>query len=324
MMQSVLITGGMGFLGGRVAQLLHSDDRLSIKLGSRQSQGQLEWLPGVEVLTMEWESSSSLALVCEGVDVLIHLAGLNAEECLADPIAAFNVNVINTARLMEAARLAGVKRVIYFSTAHVYSRKMNGKIDESVLTKNFHPYASSHRAAEDIVFSTCDFGIEAVALRLSNGFGAPAHPSVNAWTLLVNDLCRQAVYSGHIRLRSSGLQCRDFITLEDVARVVLHMVHLPRSELSDGLFNVGSGRSSTVNEMVELIQERCAKVLGHTPILTRGVECLGDSILNFDYRCDKLFSTGFALQGNAEQEVDNILKLCTLTRRPQAERGAFI
>lgn len=306
----VLVTGGLGFIGGRVAQLLASDSEITLKLGSRKAQESPEWLPDVKVLEMDWCSLQSLTLACKGVDVVVHLAGMNHNDCLSDPIAAIEANVVNTARLMQAAKVAGVKRVIYFSTAHVYGPSLVGKIDEFTLTKNFHPYATSHKAAEDVVFATANENMNAIVLRLSNGFGVPAHTSVNAWMLLMNDLCHQAVTLGSMTLRSTGLQHRDFITLEDVSRVVVHMIALPKNQIGDGLFNVGSGNSSRVIEMVELIQSRCKKVLGYSPNIIRPKPIQNEENSDLDYRIDKLLSTGFTLRGNPAIEIDEILRMC--------------
>jgi len=306
----VLVTGGMGFVGGRVSQSLAKSGDFSISLGSRAAQANPCWLPSAQVVAMDWRSLQGLTLACEGMDTLVHLAGMNATDCLRDPVAALEVNVVNTTRLMQAAKVAGVKRVIYFSTAHVYGPRLVGKIDEFTLPKGLHPYATSHRAAEDVVLAAANSDMDSVVLRLSNGFGVPAHMEVNAWMLLMNDLCRQAVTLRSMTLRSTGMQRRDFITLSNVASVVAHMIALPSNQIGDGLFNVGCGKSSRVIDMVELIQTRCAEVLGYTPEIIRPQSAEGDESPSLDYRIDKLLNTGFILTGNPVLEIDETLRMC--------------
>jgi UDP-glucose 4-epimerase len=310
MKHRILVTGAMGFVGGRVAQSLakHGDVRLT--LGSRTAQANPDWLPSAQIVAMDWRSPQSLTLACDGIDTLVHLAGMNDTDCLRDPVAALEVNAVNTARLMQAAKVAGVKRVIYFSTAHVYGPSLVGKIDEFTLPKGRHPYATSHRAAEDVVLAAANENMDSIVLRLSNGFGVPAHSAVNAWMLLMNDLCRQAVTLRSMTLRSTGIQRRDFITLEDVSRVVAHMVDLPNTKVGDGVFNVGSGKSLRVIDMVELIQIRCTEVLGYTPEIVRPQPAESDESPNLDYRVDRLLSTGFKLSGNPDLEIDGILSMC--------------
>jgi UDP-glucose 4-epimerase len=310
MKNRILITGGMGFVGGRVAQSLAKRDDALIILGSRTLNASSHWLPSAEVVTMDWRCPKNLALICDRIDTIVHTAGLNDAECMKDPVAALEVNAVNTARLMEAAKLAGVKRVIYISTIHVYGHNLIGQIDESALTQSRHPYATSHRAAEDVVLSFSNFNLEGIILRLSNGFGVPAHPAVNVWTLLINELCRQAVTLRSMTLHSAGLQYRDFITLEDVSRVVIHMIGLPKSKISGGIFNVGSGKSTQIIAMAKLIQIRCTELLGYTPKIHHPPPDIDDKIFNFDYKIDKLIETGFYLTGNQELEIDNILQMC--------------
>lgn len=311
MKHRVLVTGGMGFVGGRVAQSLAKSGDVLITLGSRTAQSNPCWLPNAKVVTMDWCSIESLILACDSIDTLVHLAGMNNTDCLLDPVGALEVNAANTARLMQAAKLAGVERVIYFSTAHVYGPSLVGQIDESTLPKGLHPYATSHRAAEDVVLAAANANMDSIVLRLSNGFGAPAHQAVNAWMLLTNDLCLQAVTSRSMTLRSTGMQRRDFITLHDVSRVVAHMITLPTNKIGDGLFNVGSGKSLRVIDMVELIQLRCTELMGYVPEIMCPQPALNERSSNLDYRIDKLLSTGFTLRGDPVLEIDQTLRMCS-------------
>ena len=311
MKHKVLVTGGMGFVGGRVAQSLAKSGDDLITLGSRTAHSTPCWLPNAKVVTMDWCSIESLILACDSIDTLVHLAGMNNTDCLLDPVGALEVNAANTARLMQAAKLAGVERVIYFSTAHVYGPSLVGQIDESTLPKGLHPYATSHRAAEDVVLAAANANMDSIVLRLSNGFGAPAHQAVNAWMLLTNDLCLQAVTSRSMTLRSTGMQRRDFITLHDVSRVVAHMITLPTNKIGDGLFNVGSGKSLRVIDMVELIQLRCTELMGYVPEIMCPQPALNERSSNLDYRIDKLLSTGFTLRGDPVLEIDQTLRMCS-------------
>jgi UDP-glucose 4-epimerase len=308
--RKVLVTGGIGFVGGRLAQSLTAGGDSEVILGSRIKHTSLSWLPNAKVIDMDLNSEQSLLSACKGIDLVVHLASMNDTECLNDPAAALQVNAVNTARLVEAAKVSGVKRIIYLSTAHVYSPNLIGRIDETTLPKGRHPYATSHRAAEDVVLAAANADMESIVIRLSNGFGVPAHPNVNAWMLLVNDLCRQAVTSKIMVMRSSGLQQRDFITLDDVTRAIDHMLNLPKIKLGDGLFNVGNGKSMRVIDMVRLIQMRCTEVLGFTPKIIRPEPTFDEKSENLHYCVEKLLSTGFNLNRKTNDEIDELLRMC--------------
>ena len=149
-------------------------------------------------------------------------------------------------------------------------------------------------------------------LRLTNGFGYPMHPGVNRWTLLTNDLCRQAIDRQRLVLKTTGTQYRDFITLHDVARALSHFLFAVPEDWQDGLFNLGGNRSITIFEMakhVARIYSRCAGV-SEIPIETRSTTNNGAAEKKFEVSISKLLSTGFHLKGCLEDEIRNTFEIC--------------
>lgn len=311
MSRLILVTGGFGYVGGRVAQELAASPQRQVVLGSRAPRPAPAWLPGAQQRTLDWNSPASLEAACEGVHAVLHLAAMNEIDAAKDPAGALIANGVNTVRLLQAAQAKGVQRFLFLSTAHVYGAPLAGRIDETTPARPRHPYASSHRAGEDVVLAARDEGrIGGIAVRLSNGFGAPAHPEVDRWTLLVNDLCRQAARERKLVLRSAGLQRRDFVTLHDTARALVHLLESPDAGLGDGLFNLGGRRAMKVIEMAELVQARCAAVLGYRPDIQKPAPAAGETSLDLDYRIDKLIGTGFELSGDFAGEIDATLRFC--------------
>ncbi|TVQ57788.1 MAG: SDR family oxidoreductase [Spirulina sp. DLM2.Bin59] len=314
---NVLITGGFGYLGGRIAVALAQTQQ--VYLGSRRVRPAPDWLPQAQTVAMDLRDPQSLATALRGMNAVVHLAAMNEHECVADPHQAVVVNTLGTLQVLEAAIAAGVERFIYFSTAHVYGSPLVGDITEATLPQPNHPYAITHRAAEDFVLAAHrQQRITGIVVRLSNGFGVPTHPHVNRWTLLVNDLCRQVVATRQLRLKSSGLQQRDFIPLADVARMVEHLLQLPSQDCQDGLFNVGSGRSLTILAMVQRIAAVCEQELGFTPIIDRptGSTDSAPPQLDLHYHCQKIEATGFHLTGNTDHEIAQTLALCRDSGEP--------
>ena len=306
-----LITGGFGYLGGRLAQFLVNQAGYTILLGARQQTRSPDWLSHVEVVQTRWDSPASLEQICIGVNAVVHLAGMNAQDCTTDPVAALEVNGLDTARLLNAAIKQGVKRFIYLSTAHVYGNPLAGVITEETCPTNLHPYATSHRAGEDVVRAAHQRGeIEGIVIRLSNGYGAPTHKDANCWMLLINDLCRQAVITQEMVLRSTGLQRRDFVPLTDACRAIGHLLVLPRQDLGRSIFNVGGKTTSTVWEVACLIQERCEATLGFLPQLNRVVPQADETIAELDYRLDAILQTGFQPSADRIEEIDQLIKFC--------------
>jgi UDP-glucose 4-epimerase len=308
----ILITGGFGYIGGRLAQYLARATAAQPVLGSRQPNSPPDWLPTARVVETRWQSADALREICEGVDAIVHLAGMNARDCTADPVQALEVNGLATARLLGIAAAAGVKRFVHVSTAHVYGSPPSGSLSESSATTSLHPYATSHRAGEDVVRFMHERGdITGVVIRVSNSFGAPAHQHANCWMLLVNDLCRQAVSSGQMTLSSSGIQRRDFVTLTDLCRAVTHLLNLEAHLLGDGLYNVGGAWAPTIIEMAERIATCCQQILGCRPQIIRSPVRAAEESSELDFRIDKLLGTGFKLMRGIDSEIIGALEFCS-------------
>ena len=314
MSRQVLITGGFGYLGGRIAVEIAREASHSVRLGSRKNQPPPAWLPEACTVSMNVLEPQTLTAAMRDIHAVVHLAAMNENECVANHGRAVSINTLGALNVLQAAIDAGVERLIYFSTAHVYGAPLAGHITEDTLPRPIHPYAISHRAAEDFVLAAHDQKrIAGIVVRLSNGFGAPTHPAVDRWTLLVNDLCRQAVRTGKMVLRSNGLQQRDFVTLEDIGRGVGHLLGLARELCEDGLFNLGGGASMSIWEMTQRIASRCQATLGFTPELIRAGSTSDPPPPSLRYDCQKLQKTGFRLNSVLERELDDTLILCART-----------
>jgi len=249
------------------------------------------------------------------VQAVVHLAAMNAYECAADPGKSVLVNTLGTLNVLNAAIAAGLERFIYFSTTHVYGAPLVGHITEQTVPRPIHPYAITHYAAENFVLAAHNQNkITGIALRLSNGFGAPTHPDVDCWTLLVNDLCRQAVQTHKMVIRSNGLQQRDFIPLIDVGRAVRRLIGLPSGDCADGLFNLGGKASLSVWEMAKRIAQRCQIKLGFLPDIERPEFQENEQVEALRYNCEKLLETGYTLKSGIDDAIDETLLFCVKER----------
>lgn len=309
---SVLVTGGLGYVGGRIVERLCQRTDCKLKVGTRgTSSDKPSWLEVGDLVAMDFSDLTSLRSACRSVDVIVHMAALNENDSMVDPLAALTVNGMGTLKLLQAARQESVKRFIYFSTAHVYGAPLSGHITEQTLPRPMHPYAITHRTAEDFVLAAHDKKeVTGIVVRLSNAVGAPIMPSVNRWTLVANELCRQAVTENRLVLRSSGLQRRDFIPLTDVVNAVEHLLVLPARECGNGLFNLGGGISHSILEIAKLIAQRAGTVLGAVPELEVMSAGLAEKENVLQYDVTKLQETGFRGVGEIGMEIDDTLRMC--------------
>jgi UDP-glucose 4-epimerase len=240
------------------------------------------------------------------------LAALNEIECARDPQRAFIINSLGTLNLLIAAEQVGVNKFIYFSTAHVYGEPLQGFISESSVCRPVHPYAITHKSAEDFVLAARDKGrIDGIVVRLSNGIGAPAFSGVNRWTLVGNDLCRQAIRDQKIVLKSSGVQKRDFIALQDVCRAVKHLIGSAAISRTDGLFNLGGDCCLSISNIAEMVVAEYQKMTGISIKIERPEERVADkAAVDLTYCIEKIKSSGFAPMSITHDAIRETLESC--------------
>jgi len=254
---TIAVTGASGYLGSRFAvDLGMADARALVRVAA-------PWLavPQVEIDVLD--PVEHLVKALDGADVVIHLAGHNEVVAREDPDRAIAETVVGTRHVVEAATLAGVRRVVYVSTVHVYGDRLapGATIDEEVAPAPRSAYSIARLASEHLVMG----GPSPVVLRLTNAVGPPVHPEVNRWTLVAADLCRTVTATGELVLHSTGQQCRDFIALDDVARICL--ATLDPEAVAPGTYNLASGVSMTVRALATLVQDRVELRTGVRPPL---------------------------------------------------------
>ncbi len=310
--RKILITGGLGYLGGRIADSLKRNyPETTIILGTRRKFSKIpDWAKSFQTIHLDLCNTSSIEEAVVASDTIIHLAALNEHDSFKNIESAWETNAMGTQALLSSANRAGVRRFVYFSTFHIYGNCV-GTITEDSPTQSHHPYATTHRAAEDMIrFYQHYENMDTLTLRLSNGFGYPMDTKINRWTLVFNDLCRQAVTSGKIVVKSTGKQHRDFITLHDVGAVIGHFLFTIPNQWEDGLYNLGGENSLSIKEVAKIITKVYRKKYGKSiPVQIDGRD---DGAINNPvcFSIDKLKKTGFRLTGNMEREIEQTFSLC--------------
>jgi UDP-glucose 4-epimerase len=208
---------------------------------------------------------------------------------------------------------------VYLSTVHVYGSALveGAVIDEKVAADPVSTYAMARLQSEEVIKS-CAGATEVVVLRLTNGVGPPVDPSVDRWSLVANDLCRQAVCHGTLRLATDGMQWRDFVALSDVDRILLAAA-APET-LAAGIYNVGSGRPTRVCELADLIA-RLAPSHGLGPATVEAPPATGDPPLAYQVNVERLAAAGLRPTTALDIALSDTLSFCSEHRHRLCEKA---
>jgi len=311
MTHRVLVVGGFGTIGGRLSERLENTTDVALRLSSRTPRTAPAWAPHASTCVGDVTNASGWSEALHGIDSVVHLVSLPDFAAKENPDLAWKVGVEGTRIVLDASLEAGVKRFIFLSTGHVYGTPYVGHITEDTSTNPQQPYASTHLEAEHLIAAAHGRGsIEGVRVRLSNGFGYPKRPDNEIWQIIINDLCRQAVTTGKLELRTPGMQRRNFIPYVGVCTALVHLIKI--ANVGDGLFNLGSTVTMTIADAARRVQERAGHVLGQELPLTIP-DGAGESSPELFYDSSKIRSTGLTLTDDLDLEIDALLRYCAET-----------
>lgn len=266
-MSRVLVTGAGGYIGGRLLQAM-AEHGVELRALVREPAPGLPVDPVICDLSAP-QADIPLRAACQGMDAIVHLAGEDEVLAAREPARALAATLIAAERVAEAYAQAGVRRLIYLSTVHVYGARMipGSTLEEDMRVEPRSAYAISRLASEHVAAATASDSSQLVILRLTNSVGAPHHPQVDRWTLVANDLCRQGATEGRLRLRSSGTQWRDFVPLSWVCSAICAAAGLGDVDLPPATYNLGSGQPVTVRTLATMVQDCFEQMTGARPEL---------------------------------------------------------
>lgn len=247
----VLVTGATGFIGAYTVRALVEAGFEVHGVDLRPASPARPLPPGVRLHRLDVVSEPFLRLVRRlRPDGVVHLAAqTRVAESVRDPEADFAVNVAATARLVRAAAEAGCRRFVFASSAAVYGDPPRLPVDEEAPCRPRSPYGLHKLLAETYVRAWAEAqGMESVVLRYANVYGPGQAPDLEGGVV--------AVFVERIRRRlplpvhGDGLQTRDFVYVEDVARANLLALTAP---IRQAVCNVSTGRETSVRQLAEAV-----------------------------------------------------------------------
>ena len=307
---NILLAGGTGYIGGRLAAYL-AEIGHAVTVLTRKPKGSYSQIDHVKFLEINWANFDLDSSICDGVDVVINAAGMTSYEAELKPTAALELSKNVTKQLLEAS-LDKANRFIQLSTFHVYRKHPNAVINEYSDTDGTHPYAREHLASEKLVNNSQ--GLEGTVLRLANVFGPPNENDGDCWNLAINQMCRDAFTNKAISLNSSGMQMRNFLPISELIELMGNLISHP--DRLPALINIRGEATISIKEAVEVVRSRCQIKMGFMPSLISEQDNAQDASDFFQFQSIYQDQIYFPPPVSIESEIDSIFDY--LIRRAKA------
>lgn len=254
--QTALVTGGAGFVGSHLVDRLVSDGyRVRIvdnfATGREKNIAHLCANPNVDLERVDICDGDALAPLFGGIDAVFHLAGLaDIVPSIERPADYYRTNVDGTFNVMQAAREARVKRVVYAASSSCYGLAQTIPTPENAPILPEYPYALTKYLGERIVMHWGKvYEIPVTSLRLFNVFG-PRSRTTGTYGAVFGVFLAQKLAGKPYTVVGDGTQTRDFTFVSDVADA---FVRAAEADAGGRIFNVGSGGTYPINKLVALL-----------------------------------------------------------------------
>jgi len=254
-MMRALVTGGAGFIGSHIVERLLSNNWDVVVLDDL-SGGKMEniaqFLERVEFVKGSITDGKAVKKAIADVDYVFHEAAVvSVQASFLEPQKTMLVNVEGTKTLLDEALDAGVKRVIFASSAAVYG-SAEPPIREDFELKPLSPYGESKVAGEQLMREYAKKGLETVSLRYFNVYGPRQNPS-SQYSGVITRFVHKMLNGERPVIYGDGNQTRDFIFIEDV--VSANILAAKNKNAAGDVFNIGSGVPLTINQLVGILSE---------------------------------------------------------------------
>ncbi|MBE0428995.1 MAG: NAD-dependent epimerase/dehydratase family protein [Thermoleophilia bacterium] len=252
----VLITGGAGFIGSHTAELLIKaghEVRVLDDFSAGNSSNLATVKKEIDLVEADILDLETVSAACLHIEVVFHLAAISSvEQSIQEPLRTHAVNASGTLNVLEAARRASVRRVIYSSSAAVYGDHPELPKKESSPVQPRSPYAWHKLSSEFYGQTYAELsGLEFIALRYFNVYGPRQDPE-SPYSGVLSIFVRSALDEKPLIIYGDGLQTRDFIHVSDVARV--NLLAAEAKPPQPPVINVGTGGETRIIDAAEMIQ----------------------------------------------------------------------
>ncbi len=256
-MSEYLVTGGAGFIGSNlVMKLLSLDHKVRVldNFATGRRNNILPFVDKIQLIEGDLRSYHIVREAVSGVDFVLHQGALpSVPRSVKDPITTNEVNVSGTLNVLDAARDAKVKRVVFASSSSIYGDSDVLPKKETLLPNPISPYAASKLAAEKYcqVFYRA-YGLETVCLRYFNVFG-PRQDPTSQYSAVIPKFISAALADRPVTIYGDGEQSRDFTYVDNV--VGANLIACEKDEIGGMVMNIACNERITLNHVVGYLRE---------------------------------------------------------------------
>ena len=249
-----LVTGGAGFIGSHIVEQLISLGHEVVVVDNEYSDNEnFYWRKDTYNVNIDI-TDKALKNAFTNVDYVFHLAAeARIGPAIENPVNAVNINTMGTCNVLQCAREAGVKKVMYSSTSSGYGLNTSPNI-ETQPDDCLNPYSVSKVAGEKICKMYTDlYGLKTVIFRYFNVFGERA-PKKGQYAPVIGIFLRQLTAGEKLTIVGDGEQRRDFVYVKDVANAnIMAALSNADEEAYGQVYNVGTGKNYSVNDIASFI-----------------------------------------------------------------------
>ena len=252
-----IVTGGAGFIGSHIVEKLKRLDHMVVVIDNEYSDNDnFHWRKDTLNVNIDITDYKGLKKAFTGADYIFHCAAeARIGPAIENPVNALNINTLGTCNVLQCAREVGAKKVLYSSTSSGYGLNEAPNI-ETQPDDCLNPYSVSKIAGEKLCKMYTDlYGLNTIIFRYFNVFGERA-PRKGQYAPVTGIFLRQKEAGEPLTIVGDGEQRRDYIYVKDVANAnVMAAISNPDDDAYGQVYNVGSGRNYSVNEIASFISD---------------------------------------------------------------------
>jgi UDP-glucose 4-epimerase len=307
----IVVTGGAGFVGSNIVKYLLKHSTSTIVVIDDLFTGNVDSLPQsdrIEFIEGSVADRDTVYAGLMGADIVFHLAARNIIVSTKNPREDYEVNIGGTLNILQASLEYKVRRVVYSSSASVYGNSKYLPVNEDDSTNMLSPYAVSKYAGESYCKAFYEsYGLSTCSVRYSNVYGVGQRPD-NPYCGVISKFFELAMQELPIKVHGDGEQTRDFTYINDVVLATIAAGFSPKAE--GQVYNVGTGRETTINNLAKLVVLICQSNSHVEHIDRRDIDNIRRRVVNIEkIRRELRWSPMFTLEEGLRETYKWLLKV---------------